>query len=90
MSLFSRECRCAYCSAAIEPAEARAAREILAQLTEESFWEVTDAMGPPAIEHAHMGDIGVIWFTCLGCVTRALFSLVIAPGGHCMPGSPDQ
>ncbi len=85
MSLFPTECRCAYCSAEIESAEARAAREILFSMSEESFWEAMDAMGKPAIEHAHMADIGVVeYFACLDCVTRALCSLVTTPGGHCM------
>ncbi len=78
-------CRCAYCSGAVRQDEIRAAREVLHTLSEEAFWEVMDAMGPPAIEHAYMADIGVVvYFACLDCVTKALFSLVTAPGGHCM------
>ncbi len=78
-------CRCAYCSAAVSQDEIRAAREILHQLTEEAFWEVIDAMGPPAIEQAYMADIGVVvYFACPDCVCRALCSLGTTPGGHCM------
>jgi hypothetical protein len=84
---FSDGCKCAYCSAPVDPKEVRAAREILHNLTEEAFWEVMDAMGPPAIEHARMHDLGFVeYFACLECVMRAMFSLVIAPGGHCMLG----
>ncbi len=80
----SQPCACAYCSAPIEPAEARAAREILAQLNEEAFWEVTDAMGPPDARLIVQHDFCATYPACLECVTLALFSLVLAPGGHCM------
>ncbi len=83
MSLFSDRCTCAYCSAVIEPAEADVARKILFNLADEAFFEVITAMRPPAIEHAHMCNLGVEFFACLECVTGALFSLVTTPGGHC-------
>jgi hypothetical protein len=79
-------CKCSYCSAAIEQSEANAAREILVCLDEEAFWEVTTAMGPPVLELAVQTEFGLNYNACLDCVTRALFSLVIAPGGHCMLG----
>jgi hypothetical protein len=84
MQPFTNECRCAYCRAGIEPAEARAAAEILAHLAEEVFWEVTDALGPPEAELAVLHPFGVRYDACLECVTQALFSLILAPGGHCM------
>ncbi len=39
-------------------------------------------MGPPRIELAVQQEVGVAYNACLGCVTLALFSLVIAPSGH--------
>jgi hypothetical protein len=86
MSLAPGACRCSYCSAPIEPAEANAAREILVCLDDEAFWEVTLAMGPPVLELAVQTEFGFTYNACLDCVTKALFSLVIAPGGHSMLG----
>ena len=86
MPLIARVCKCSYCSAVIEPAEARVAREILVCLDEEAFWEVTDAMGPPVPELAVQTEFGFNYNACIDCVTKAMFSLVLAPGGHCMLG----
>lgn len=79
-------CRCAYCGAIIEHAEARAARAILARFEEESFWEIIDVLGP-VVHVTEATDIGCAQpTTCLDCVTQAMFSLVVAPGGHVMLG----
>ena len=78
--------RCVHCGTRLEPREARAADEILDRLHEEAFWEVIDAMGPPDLRLAIQDSFGLYYPRCLGCVTAALFSLVIAPGGHAMLG----
>ena len=80
------EYRCVHCRAPIEPREARVADEILARLQEGTFWEAIDAMGPPDLHYAIHDGLCYYHPRCLGCVTAALFSLVIAPGGHAMLG----
>nr|MDO8086970.1 hypothetical protein [Candidatus Sigynarchaeum springense] len=86
MPFETREHRCVHCHALLEPGEARAADEILARLCEEAFWETIDAMGPPDLHYAIHDALGFSYPRCLGCVTKAIFSLVIAPGGHAMLG----
>jgi len=78
--------RCVHCGTRLEPGKARAADEILARLQEEAFWEAIDAMGPPDLHYAIHDGLGFSYPRCLGCVTKALFALVIAPAGHAMPG----
>ena len=79
-------CYCAYCDARIEPAEARAAHAILERFEEESFWEVMTAMGTPSYKHDEYSPFHGVPTACLECVTQAMFSLVVAPGGHWMLG----
>ena len=86
MPFETREHRCVHCHALLEPGEARVADEILARLCEEAFWEAIDAMGPPDHRMALYDGLCYYHPRCLGCVTAALFSLVIAPGGHAMLG----
>ncbi|NMC05556.1 MAG: hypothetical protein GYA24_10100 [Candidatus Lokiarchaeota archaeon] len=49
---------------------------------EESFWEAIDALCPPALNEDDYSMPRNFPTACLDCVTGAMFSLVIAPGGH--------
>jgi hypothetical protein len=80
------DCHCAYCRAPIDPAEARAAQAIIARFKEEFFWEVVAALGQPVYDVGSLDVFQHAPITCLDCVTQALFSLVVAPGGHVMLG----
>ncbi|NMC07057.1 MAG: hypothetical protein GYA24_17710 [Candidatus Lokiarchaeota archaeon] len=79
-------CRCAYCGNMVDVDEARTARAILDRFEEESFWEAIDALGPPALDENDYSVPRNFPVACLDCVTGAMFSLVIGPGGHSMLG----